>query len=214
MIARGDLALSLPEERVPSIQVEIINIARRKRKPSIVATQMLESMTSSPMPTRAEISDVYNAVLQGVDALMLSGETAKGRYPIHAVKVMDKVIREAEKHLKELEAPQIDVKDVIAKSAMKISEKYGCAIIAPTIHGTTPSKLSRQRPKKTIFCATPKERTIRYLNFFYGVYPKLFDYEPVFENCEKLKSLFGVNEAVFVFGYPPGNHATNTILHL
>ncbi|RME79894.1 MAG: pyruvate kinase [Methanobacteriota archaeon] len=214
MVARGDLALSLPEEQVPSLQMDIINKAKHKRKPVIVATQMLESMVNNPMPTRAEVNDVYTAVIEGADCLMLSGETAVGNYPLNALRVMEKTVMQAEKKLKSFEVEKKDIKDVMAKSAIKIAERYKCDIIAPTVHGTTPSKISRQRPGLSIFAITPKKRTLKYLNFFYGVVPKQGSFEPVFDNFDYLKELFAVEEAVFVFGYPPGNHRTNTIIHI
>jgi pyruvate kinase len=214
MVARGDLALSLPEEKVPSMQIELINACRTRRKPVIVATQMLESMITSPMPTRAEVNDVYTAAMQGADAVMLSGETANGKYPIDAVRTMDRIVKEAEKELNSSEMPVIDIKDVIARSAINMAESFGCNIISPTVHGTTPAKLSRQRPRATVYCITPNQRTLKYMNFFYGVIAKKGSYEPVFKNFDKLKKMFDVQQAVFVFGYPPNNQRTNTIIYM
>ncbi len=214
MVARGDLALAIEEEEVPYIQAKMVEKARRSNKAVIVATQMLESMTHNPFPTRAEVSDVYNAVLQGADALMLSGETAKGRFPLKAIEAMDKIIKRAEKVAN---LPPTEVKDYkarIALSAVRLSNDLDAPLIAPTMHGTTPRKLSSLRPERPIFVVSPKRETLRYLNLFYGVYGRERHYEPVFEHFWDIKADFKVGKAIFVFGYPPGNHMTNTIIYI
>lgn len=221
MVARGDLALSIDVEKLPKIQKEIIEMARRNLKFSIVATQMLESMTQYPFPLRSEVMDIYWAVSMGADAVMLSGETSKGKYPVEAVRVMDRVVREAEeellkamKHWEERDHHFQDYKNIIAFSAVNMGLSFKSPVIAPTIHGTTPRKLSRLRSGILIYSITPIERTYRMLNFYHAVYPKKGDFEPVFERFEDIKRKFGVEKAVFVFGYPPGNHRTNSIIYI
>jgi pyruvate kinase len=214
MVARGDLALAIDQEKVPTMQREMIKRCRDKGKPVIVATQMLDSMIKNPHPTRAEINDIYSTVLNGCDGLMLSGETAIGSFPVEAVKVIYKTILEAEKNASYEILPDYEIKDTIARQAVNIAERLNKPLIAPTVHGTTPIKISRQRPKQNIYVVTNNKRTLRYLNLFYGIRPVFFDYEPVFKKAEKIKALFKVNNAVFVFGYPPGNHNTNTIIYL
>jgi len=214
MIARGDLALAINEEKVPTFQRKIIKKCREMEKPVIVATQMLDSMIKNPNPTRAEINDVYSTVLDGPDALMLSGETAAGLFPIDAIKTLYKTIKEAEKYAKYEETREKDKKDKIAKSAIEIAKTLKTSIIAPTKHGTTPRKIAKQRPQFQFYVVTDVKKTFNYLHFFYGISPAFFDYEPVFKKAEKIKKIFNLKKALFVFGYPPGNHNTNTIIYL
>ncbi|MEM4295376.1 MAG: pyruvate kinase [Candidatus Anstonellales archaeon] len=214
MIARGDLALALDEEKVPTMQRLIINKCIDSSKPVIVATQMLDSMIMNPTPTRAEINDIYSSVLQGADALMLSGETASGAFPVESIKTMYKTISEAEKHVKYDKVSDNDIKDKIARNAVELAESYNVPIIAPTVHGTTPKKISRQRPKISVYSVTNNEKTFKYLHFFFSLRPIFFNYEPVFKKIDKIKAKLNVKNAVFVFGYPPGNHNTNTIIYI
>ena len=221
MVARGDLALSIDIEELPLIQKDIIRKAKKHLKFSIVATQMLESMTHSPFPLRSEVTDIYEAVSMGADAVMLSGETSAGKYPVEAVKMMDKIAKEAEeelltqlRHWEEREHHFQDYKNIIAFSAVNMGIVLRAPVIAPTMHGTTPRKLSALRSGEIIYSITPVYRTYKLLNFYHGVYPKLGEFEPVFDNFEKIKALFGVEKAVFVFGYPPGNHRTNAIIYI
>ncbi len=215
MIARGDLALSIRPETVPRIQRKIIKLCKEYRKPSIIATQMLDSMVKTPMPTRAEVSDVYNGVIEGADALMLSGETSKGDYPIEAIRMMDVIIREAEKEVKSEVISEGDFKDIMAKSAINIAHHFNVPIIAPTIHGTTPTKVSRLRPKIEIYSISPNKKIVKYMNMFYGIYPKEGVFEPVYKNFDVIKHRLKIKgKAVFIFGYPPGNHRTNNIIYI
>ncbi|MDD5656961.1 MAG: pyruvate kinase [Elusimicrobia bacterium] len=173
MVARGDLGLELPFARVPFAQKEIIAECRRQGRPVIVATQMLESMTSSPRPTRAELSDIANAVLDGADALMLSGETAVGKYPREAVAALAAVAREAEGHLR----PELGFDHgfatakarAIAAAAVALAEGIGAkAIVVPTFTGHTARCVCRLRPRCPIvaLCAPGNESR---LSLFWGV---------------------------------------------
>ncbi len=221
MVARGDLALSIPLEELPSLQKKIVSEAKNQLKFSIVATQMLESMVESPFPLRSEVTDVYNAVLIGADGIMLSGETSKGKYPVETVKIMRSLAQKAEQDLS-LENRHLDnvlehfgeYKNIISFSAVNMASVLKSNIIAPTVHGTTPRKLSRLRTSADIFTITPNQKTLKLLNFYYAVFPKLGDFEPLFERFEELKALFKQEKAIFVFGYPPGNHRTNTVIYI
>lgn len=163
MVARGDLGVELPIEQVPIYQKEFIRKCREKGKLVIVATQMLESMRSNPRPTRAEVSDVENAVWDGADALMLSAETSTGQYPVQAVEMMRIAIEEAEKIIKtEIIPTRTDASletDTLAENAWEIAEKIGAVgIIDFSVSGKTTSSLSRHTTNKTIWsiCANPK----------------------------------------------------------
>ncbi len=221
MVARGDLALSIPVEELPSLQHRIVGVAKKHLKFSIIATQLLESMTSSPFPMRSEVIDIYNAVMSGADGIMLSGETAAGFYPLEAVRLMHTIALKAESEFGERQAHLLqyhehmnEYKNVISFSAVNMASVLSSSIIAPTVHGTTPRKLSRLRSDADIYTITPNKRTYRLLTFFYAVFPKLGDFEPIFERFEELKAMFELPKAVFVFGYPPGNHKTNTIIYI
>ncbi len=215
MVARGDLGVEVPVEEVPVIQKNIIRLARRMAKPVIVATHMLKSMVDNPHPTRAEVSDVASAVFDGADAVMLSEETSKGNFPVEAVKVMDKIARRIEKEQRyEIKSDGSEYKDLISKSALELSNKLEVPVVAPTVHGTTPRKLSSLRPGKEILSPCEKRETVKYLNLFYAVKPLHYNYEPVFDKIDEIKKLFGIEKAIFVFGYPPGNKRTNTIMYM
>lgn len=174
MVARGDLGVELPLEDVPAAQKRIISAARKWAKPVIVATQMLESMISAPRPTRAETSDVANAILDGADALMLSGETAVGQYPIGAVLTMARIIEATESHgLDQIE--QIDwdphtISGVISKAAAEVGERVKAKyLIAFTQSGDTGRRLCRLRSRIPVLAFTPDEVTGRQLALSWGV---------------------------------------------
>ncbi len=214
MVARGDLGVEVPFEKVPTIQREIINTAREMGKISIVATHMLKSMTHSVIPTRAEVNDVSNAVMSGADAVMLSEETASGNYPIESITAMDRIIRESEIHAELDEVQDNDYKDIISSNAIKMANRLNVNIIAPTMHGTTPRKLSRHRPNKCIYVVSPRKKTAKHLSLVYGCIVREMEYEPVLERVEEIKKNLGIEKAVFVFGYPVGNHNTNSIVYI
>ncbi len=175
MVARGDLGVEMDPALVPTIQRRVIRLCNGLAKPVITATQMLESMVKSPRPTRAEASDVAGAVFDGSDAVMLSEETAVGAYPEAAVRMMDRIAREAEKRL-DPASPELwrgrDVPGAIAHSACHAANGLKArAIICFTRSGATALLISKLRPGRTIIAATPHEEVYRRLRLYYGVMP-------------------------------------------
>jgi len=177
MVARGDLGVEVPMERLPAIQKSIIKQCIQRGKPVIVATQMMESMITNPSPTRAEITDVANAVLDGADAVMLSGETSVGKHPAKVVEAMNKIIEEAEKHYQmqnKRPKPNIDSEtfysDTICLNAPKIADDIGAkALIGLTVSGYTAFKMSSYRPKCKIYIFSDREYMLSTLNLVWGV---------------------------------------------
>jgi pyruvate kinase len=178
MVARGDLGVELPIERVPGLQKQIIRASRRAGKPVVVATQMLESMISSPIPTRAEASDVATAVFEGADAIMLSAESAAGKYPVEAVATMNRIAEEVERdptYFTEIEAhhqaPEATGADAIAAAARQIAETLALpAILCLTSSGATGLRVARERPRPPIVALSPKLATGRKLALAWGVH--------------------------------------------
>jgi len=179
MVARGDLGLQISIEKVPLAQKKIIREANQRGKPVITATEMLESMVKSPTPTRAEATDVANAVLDGTDAVMLSEETSIGQYPVEAIQMMSKIIFEAETvlpHDKVFYEPQgnfvSEVDDATARAACQIASQIDAkALIALTAGGTTALRVAKHRPGQPILAVTLSETVMRQLNLVWGVYP-------------------------------------------
>ena len=177
MIARGDLGVELPIESVPGWQKKIIRVARMKGKPVVVSTQMLESMTSSLIPTRAEVSDVANAVFEGADAVMLSAESAAGNYPVKTVQMMNKIALNIENDSnynsilsRQLEQTPDTIPDAIATAAKTLADELSSPIIVCyTESGSTGIKVSRVRPSQTILTITPVIETARKLSLAWGV---------------------------------------------
>lgn len=176
MVARGDLGVEIPSEEVPLIQKELINKANKNGKIVITATQMLESMTEHLRPTRAETTDVANAVLDGTDALMLSAETATGRYPVDAIKMMDRIIRHTE-FIKEGESAYIrgnTFAEATADAACRAAEDIRAKVlVAFTQSGFTARLLSKFRPRVPIIAYTPDERIKSRVCLYWGVTPKI-----------------------------------------
>lgn len=178
MVARGDLGVELPLEKVPGLQKRIVRRARALGKTVIVATQMLESMIKAPMPTRAEVSDVANAIFDGTDAIMLSGESAVGDFPEEAVSVMDRVALSVEEDPLYLGAAQSDLTipepttaDAISAAARQVADTIGAdAIVTYTTSGSTALRASRERPKKPVLVLTPNLRTARRLAMTWGLH--------------------------------------------
>ena len=178
MVARGDLGVEMPTEDVPMVQKEIIEKCRSQGKPAIVATQMLDSMIRNPKPTRAEASDVANAVIDGADAVMLSGETASGKYPVGSVKIMNKILMRTEENLREWQrTPKIffncgEIADAVSRAARDISETVcAAAILSLTRSGATARMVSKYRPDCPVIALTPSFSTWRELALLWGVYP-------------------------------------------
>ena len=177
MVARGDLGVEIPFQNVPLIQKMLIKKCVRKAKPIIVATQMMESMISSMSPTRAEVNDVANAVLDGTDAVMLSGETSVGQYPVEVIKTMSNIIKEMETHggiYNKEELPERDqvrfISDSICFNACRLSQRVDAkAIITMSFSGYTAYKIASQRPNTDIFVFTSNRSILTQLNLVWGV---------------------------------------------
>ena len=177
MVARGDLGVEMNLERVPVVQKEIIARAREFRRPVITATQMLESMTQNPRPTRAEASDVANAIFDGTDAVMLSAETAAGRYPVESVAMMARIIEEAEASIRDfprtMPQEQLKVAETVAELVCHASRELHVKVIAVFTHsGFTARLVSRYRPQAPIIAFSPEAETRRRLALIWGVVPK------------------------------------------
>lgn len=181
MVARGDLGVEIPSEEVPLVQKLIIEKCNQAGKPVITATQMLDSMIRTPRPTRAEASDVANAIFDGTDAIMLSGETAAGKYPVESVSTMARIARRAEEalrydeiHDKQEQSRQRTITDAIGHATVNIAtELEATAIITPTESGSTARVVSKYRPKAKIVAATPNQSVLRKLCLVWGVEPIL-----------------------------------------
>jgi len=178
MVARGDLGVEMPLERVPGLQKQITRAARKAGKPVVVATQMLESMISSPVPTRAEVSDVAQAVYEGADAVMLSAESASGAYPEAAVAMMDRIARSAEnediyRQIIESQrgAPDRTVPDAIMAAVHEVTETIEArAILCWSTSGVTVLRAARERPRAPIIAATPSLQTARRMALVWGTH--------------------------------------------
>jgi len=226
MIARGDLGVEVAPERVPLIQKELIQKANRDNKLVITATQMLESMIGNPRPTRAEASDVSNAILDGSDAVMLSGETAVGKYPVRAVDMMRRIARATEHsdlyRLRWLErkAEHHNHTEAIVKSAAQIASTLGAKyILVFSFSGTTALLLSKFRPECPIIAFTPNEDVVRRMASYWGVIPLKLPFtahtdEMILKGEEMLDGRGFVNEGdlvVTVAGVTPMRGATNML---
>jgi pyruvate kinase len=203
MVARGDLGVEMPPEKVPAIQKHVIRRAREHRKPVITATQMLESMIENPRPTRAEASDVANAIYDGTDAVMLSAETAAGKYPVDAVKMMAKIVVETEGQIQMAEPSvrvgadgsmsrlRLSIAETICESMAHAAEDLDISAIAVfTETGTTARQLSKYRPKSPIFGLSSVEGAIHRMTLLWGVDPiycnKLATTEQMIDTAERL----------------------------
>ncbi len=200
MVARGDLGVQLPTERIPLAQKAIIKACRDAGKPVITATQMLDSMIVNPRPTRAELTDVSNAVFDGTDAVMLSGETAGGKYPVESVKTMALITsttensEEYQSRMKLLDSaykPGTEIGHIVAHCAYKLARNIGAkALIIPTLHGNTARMIGGFRPEQIVIAVTPDRKVCRQLMIQWGISPVLCkiadDSETMIQNAVKL----------------------------
>jgi pyruvate kinase len=222
MIARGDLGVEIPIEKIPMVQKKLIKKANQAGKPVITATQMLRSMVESPKPTRAEVTDVANAIIDGTDALMLSEETAIGKYPIEAVEIVRKIADDVEPQIR----PEVSTKkltleenqpktltEAVSFAACTLAEDINAdAIITFTKSGTTAQMVSKYRPRSPILAVTPSEDTYRSLSLVWGVTPILCrdmeNTDEMFEQSIKAALGFGLikrgNKVVITAGIPLG----------
>ena len=202
MVARGDLAIEIPREDVPMIQKRIVNKCNAVGKPVVIATQMLESMITAPVPTRAEVSDVANSILDGADGVMLSQETAMGEYPVEAVRVMATVARKIESELPRKggldrqgfysrEIRRHHTVDAISTAAVQAAiDVKAVAIVALTESGLTGRMLSRFRPPMPIIVMSPNVSTIRYSQLYFGAYPhKISGFQYVSQVTDDVKKI-------------------------
>jgi pyruvate kinase len=189
MVARGDLGIEVPIESVPQIQKHLLALAGRYSKPSITATQMLASMVRSTRPTRAEATDVANAVYDGTDALMLSEETAIGQHPIEAVRMMARIAEETERHLPygqwmhtRTRHPEHDVADTVSYAAVAAAYQLGlAALVVPTRSGRTPRLVSAHRPQVPVLALSERPETVRRVNLLFGVQSARYDEPPTLD---------------------------------
>jgi pyruvate kinase len=219
MVARGDLGVEMPPEKVPAIQKLVIRRAADYRKPVITATQMLESMIENPRPTRAEASDVANAIYDGTDAVMLSAETAAGKYPVEAIKMMAKIVMETEAQEPLVRSSsserstvghvRLSVAETICESMAHAAEDLDISAIAVfTETGTTARQLSKYRPKSPIFGLSSVQRVINRMVLLWGVHPilcnKLATAEQMVETAERLLEAGGHVHARQILGIVAG----------
>lgn len=196
MVARGDLGVEIEPQKVPLVQKSIIRKCNQSGKPVITATEMLESMINQPNPTRAEVSDVANAILDGTDAVMLSGETAMGKYPVEAVEMMSRIALETEKAAKSQveEGLFINISDAISKAIQRICQNMPVdKVITLTRSGYTAKMIARLKIRQPIIAVTPTQKAKRQLELVFGVLPVQIDYrnekDRIYAVANKLRSM-------------------------
>jgi pyruvate kinase len=216
MVARGDLGIEMPIAKVPALQKRLIALAGRNSKPSITATQMLASMVTSNRPTRAEVTDVANAIHDGTDAVMLSEETAVGEHPIEAVRVMDQIARETEPDLpywdwviNRVSTEDDDVAGSVARAAVGSTHTLGLvALVVPTTSGRTARLVSSHRPRVPVLAISPRHETVRRLNLLFGVRcvhnPEREDFRDLLDDCARLAVEHGVARSGDLVGITAG----------
>ena len=225
MVARGDLGVEIPVEKLPGVQKIMIEKAKEANKISIVATELLSTMEIDNKPTRAEVSDVYNAVIDGSDAIMLSGETTIGNYPVETVEMMRKIIISAEEDMdyislleNAMRSEKQDVTSSIAYSVVDSANRLSLkAIVASTNSGYTAKKISRFRPKCPIIATSPNEDTVRSLTLYFGIYPKLVNEylstDEIVDSCKReaiqALKLKAHDQIVITGGFPASLNNTN-----
>ena len=181
MVARGDLGVEIPQEQVPSEQKRIIALANKTGKPVVIATQLLENMVENPTPTRAEISDIANAIFDGTDALLVTGETAIGKFPEKVIEVLSKVVLETEQtidfdNIHQPISHQQHTADAISHATCQIANDMDIGVILTLTHsGSTARMIARYKPSADIIALTPVEKTYRQLSIIWGVTPNMID---------------------------------------
>ncbi|MCH8684711.1 pyruvate kinase [Pedomonas mirosovicensis] len=230
MVARGDLGVEAPIAEVPRLQKQIVASARAKGKTVVVATQMLESMIQSPTPTRAEVSDVANAIYDGADAIMLSAESAAGAYPLEAVSMMDEIATQVEQdvtyqarvHFSEIQ-PEATTADAISAAASQIALSLSAkAICCFTTSGSTALRAARERPITPILVLTPKLETARKLGLVWGLHAirtrDVANFEEMVGKSKRmaLRSQLadGGDQIILMAGYPFGTPGSTNVLHI
>jgi pyruvate kinase len=229
MVARGDLGVELPPEDVPPVQKRIVQTARRLGRPVVVATQMLESMITAPTPTRAEVSDVANAIYDGADAVMLSAESAAGDYPCEAVSMMDAIARQVEAdpsysarvHFTET-LPEATTADALSAAAAQIAETIGArSICCFTMSGSTARRASRERPAVPILVLTPKLATARRMGLVWGAHAvhtrDVDSFEEMLSKSKRMALRTGLaaggDRLIVIAGVPFGTPGSTNVLH-
>ena len=230
MVARGDLGVELPPEEVPPLQNRIIASARHFGKPVVVATQMLESMISSPTPTRAEVSDVATAIYDGADAVMLSAESAAGQYPCEAVAMMDRIASSAERdpiypariHFTETRLEPTTA-DALAGSARQIAATVSAtAMVCYTSSGSTARRIARERPSVPLLAMSPSQSTARRMGLYWGVHAvhsrDVSSFEEMVEKGKRMalrhKIAKGGDRLVLMAGVPFGKAGSTNVIHV
>ena len=230
MVARGDLGVELPPERVPPLQKYIVEVSRRMGRPVVVATQMLESMITSPSPTRAEVSDVATAIYDGADAVMLSAESAAGAWPEEAVAMMDRIAQSVESdpsyharvHFTETR-PDATTADALSEAARSISDAVSvAATICFTLSGSTARRLARERPTVPLLVLTPRLVTARRLGILWGAHAvrtkDVASFEEMVGKSKRMALRHGVGKAgdrlVLMAGVPFGVPGSTNVLHV
>ncbi len=227
MVARGDLGVEVPMQQLPRYQKEMIQRCREKGKLVVVATEMLESMKKSARPTRAEVSDVANAVLDGTDAVMLSGETTVGKFPVEVVRYMAEICRDTEEYYdydyKFASEREVDITETIADSVVEAASVLDIKlIIASTVSGDTARRISNLKPRSLILAATNSEAVARSLALNYAVYPTIV---PTSESTdevisiakEKAKEIMGIKSGDIIAitgGFPKNGAKTTNLLKI
>ena len=227
MVARGDLGVEIPSGKVPAAQKEIISLARENGKPVVIATQLLESMIDSHTPTRAEVSDISNSVFDGVDCLMVTGETAMGKYPVEVIKTLDQVISETEasKITNKNDLPDAVSKtaDAISHAVCQISNDLKIKVIMSMTHsGSTARMISSYRPRSSVYALTPFAKIARQLQLIWGVQPmKVDNYDNVDsipklcnKILDKIKVIDPKEQFVITGGVPMGIAGTTNYLSI
>jgi pyruvate kinase len=227
MVARGDLGVETPLEKIPNVQKKLIQKANALGKPVITATQMLRSMVDHTQPTRAEVTDVVNAIYDGTDAVMLSEETASGQFPVESAQMMARIAQSAEEEFpfdqflrREIEE-ETDLPQAISRAASSLAKEVkAAAIVTPTESGSTSQWVSRLRPRQPILALSRHLSTIKRLNLCWGVYPVLVpdwkDTDDMLERAKRIPKELGIakegDRIVIIAGVPISIPGTTNLI--